>query len=52
MNIEAVILEVGYRSPKRFYDTFKQEDGVTPAVFRGLPRGACGFARKQRRYDR
>ena len=23
--IEAVILEVGYRSPKRFYDAFKQE---------------------------
>jgi two-component system, response regulator YesN len=50
--IEAVILEVGYRSPKRFYDAFKQEYGVTPAVFRGLPPGALHFARKKRLYDR
>jgi two-component system response regulator YesN len=50
--IEAVILEVGYRSPKRFYDAFKQEYGVTPAVFRGLPPGALDFARKKRLYDR
>jgi two-component system, response regulator YesN len=46
--IEAVILEVGYRSPKRFYDAFKQEYGVTPAAFRGLPPGALHFARKKR----
>ena len=32
--IEAAILEVGYRSPKRFYDAFKREFGVTPATFR------------------
>jgi two-component system, response regulator YesN len=50
--IEAAILEVGYRSPKRFYDAFKQEYGVTPAVFRGLPPGALQFARKKRLYDR
>lgn len=47
--IEAVILEVGYRSPKRFYDAFKQEFGVTPAAFRGLPPGAISFARRKRR---
>jgi YesN/AraC family two-component response regulator len=50
--IEAVILEVGYRSPKRFYDAFKQEYGVTPAAFRDLPPGALTFARKKRLYDR
>jgi two-component system, response regulator YesN len=50
--IEAVILEVGYRSPKRFYDAFKQEYGVTPAAFRGLPPGALRFARKKRLYTR
>ena len=48
--IEAVILEVGYRSPKRFYDAFKQEFGVTPAAFRGLPPGAVTFARSKRRH--
>ena len=47
--IEAVILEVGYRSPKRFYDAFKQEYGVTPAAFRGLPPGAINFARRKGR---
>jgi YesN/AraC family two-component response regulator len=50
--IEAVILEVGYRSPKRFYDAFKQEYGVTPAAFRGLPPGALSFARKKRLFER
>jgi YesN/AraC family two-component response regulator len=47
--IEAVILEVGYRSPKRFYDAFKHEFGVTPAAFRALPPGAVRFARRQGR---
>jgi two-component system, response regulator YesN len=47
--IEAVILEVGYRSPKRFYDAFKMEFGVTPAAFRALPPGAITFARSKRR---
>ncbi len=50
--IEAVILEVGYRSPKRFYDAFKQEFGVTPAAFRALPPGAITFARRKRRHAR
>jgi YesN/AraC family two-component response regulator len=36
VKIEAAILEVGYRSPKQFYDAFKREFGVTPATFRTL----------------
>jgi AraC-like DNA-binding protein len=35
--IEAVALELGYKSKKNFYQAFKRLTGVTPAAFRHLP---------------
>ena len=35
--IEALALDLGYRSPKNFFQAFKQVTGVTPASFRDLP---------------
>jgi transcriptional regulator GlxA family with amidase domain len=38
MKIEAVALEVGYRSRKDFYRVLRQTMHMTPQVLRSLPR--------------
>jgi AraC-like DNA-binding protein len=38
MKIEAVALQVGYKSKKNFYRAFQRFTGVTPAAFRRLPK--------------
>jgi AraC-like DNA-binding protein len=34
--VEAIALEVGYKSKKTFYRHFRQRFGTTPSVYRGL----------------
>jgi hypothetical protein len=35
--VEAIALELGYRSRKNFYLAFKRATGLTPTAFRELP---------------